>query len=130
MFDASDGSYGYWRLHAELLRGGERVGLELVRTLMREVGLVAYQPRAWRTTTVRGQQATAAAHVVGRDFSCQAPGCKLVGDITYIRTWASWLYLATVIDCRGTTSRVGLGTTSRVGLGRVIMSWVHLRRRG
>jgi hypothetical protein len=32
--------------------------------------------------------------------------------------------------CRGTTSRVGLGTTSRVGLGRVIMSWVHLRRRG
>jgi transposase len=32
--------------------------------------------------------------------------------------------------CRGTTSRVGRGTTSRVGLGRVIMSWVHLRRRG
>jgi hypothetical protein len=32
--------------------------------------------------------------------------------------------------CRRTTSRVGLGTTSRVGLGRVIMSWVHLRRRG
>ena len=32
--------------------------------------------------------------------------------------------------CRGTTSRVGWCTTSRVGLGRVIMSWVHLRRRG
>ena len=32
--------------------------------------------------------------------------------------------------CRDTTSCVGRGTTSRVGLGRVIMSWVHLRRRG
>jgi hypothetical protein len=39
----------------------------------------------------------------------------------------SWV-MAT--SCRRTTSRVGLGTTSRVGLGRVIMSWVHLRRRG
>ena len=26
-------------------------------------------------------------------------GCKLVGDITYIRTWAGWVYLATVLDC-------------------------------
>ncbi len=27
------------------------------------------------------------------------PGAKLVGDITYVRTWSGWLYLATVIDC-------------------------------
>jgi putative transposase len=76
LFDASDGSYGYRRLHAELVRGGERVGLELVRALMRELGLVACQPRAWRTTTVRGEPAAAAADLVGRDFSCQAPGTK------------------------------------------------------
>jgi putative transposase len=98
LFDACDGTYGYRRLHEDLVRGGERVGPELVRELMRELGLVACQPRPWRTTTIRGEQSTA-ADLLGRDFTADAPGCKLVGDITYIPTWAGWLYLATVIDC-------------------------------
>ena len=37
--------------------------------------------------------------LVCRDFTAQAPGQKMVGDITYIPTWEGWLYLATVIDC-------------------------------
>lgn len=36
---------------------------------------------------------------VQRDFTATEPGTKLVGDITYVRTWAGWVYLATVIDC-------------------------------
>jgi putative transposase len=99
LFDASDGTYGYRRLHQALVGGGERVGLELVPELMRELGLVACQPRPFRATTVRGGEQTAVPDLVGRDFTADAPGCKLVGDITYIRTWAGWLYLATVIDC-------------------------------
>jgi putative transposase len=99
LFDASDGTYGYRRLHEELVRGGEHVGPELVRALMRELGLVACQPRPWRTTTVRDGEQTATPDLVGRNFTADAPGCTLVGDITYIRTWAGWLYLATVIDC-------------------------------
>jgi putative transposase len=59
---------GYRRLHAALLRGGEQVGPELVRKLMRALGLVACQPRPWRTTTIRGEQSSA-ADVVGRDFT-------------------------------------------------------------
>jgi putative transposase len=99
LFDASDGSYGYRRLHAELIAGGEHVGPELVRALMRELGLVACQPRPWRTTTVQGNEQTATPDLLGRDFTADAPGRRLVGDITYIPTWAGWLYLATVIDC-------------------------------
>jgi putative transposase len=99
LFDASDGSYGYRRLHAELVDGGERVGPELVRVLMRELGLVACQPRPWRTTTLRSAEHSTASDLVGRDFTAKIPGSKLVGDITYIRTWAGWLHLATVIDC-------------------------------
>ncbi len=34
-----------------------------------------------------------------RDFTAEAPGRKMVGDITYIPTWEGWVYLATVIDC-------------------------------
>jgi putative transposase len=99
LFAAADGTSGYRRLHAALVRGGERVGLELVRALMRELGLVACHPRPFRTTTVRGRQPGQATDLVRRDFTATEPGCKLVGDITYIRTWAGWLYLATVIDC-------------------------------
>jgi putative transposase len=98
LFESFDRTYGYRRIHAELVRGGEQVGEELVRTLMRELGLVACQPRPYRTTTVRGADAVA-EDLVGRDFTAEAPGTKLVGDITYIRTWEGWLYLATVIDC-------------------------------
>ena len=43
--------------------------------------------------------AAPAPDLVGRDFSAEAPGAKLVGDITYIPTWQGWLYLASVIDC-------------------------------
>lgn len=99
LFEDSDGVYGYRRIHAELVRGGEQAGPELVRQLMRELGLVACQPRPYRTTTVRGEQTDTPADLVRRDFTAEAPGEKLVGDITYIRTWQGWLYLATVIDC-------------------------------
>jgi putative transposase len=99
LFDACDGTYGYRRLRQALLDGGEQVGPELARELMRELGLVACQPRPWRTTTVPDGEQQTTPDLVGRDFTAQAPGCKLVGDITYIRTWAGWLYLATVIDC-------------------------------
>lgn len=41
----------------------------------------------------------AVADLVGRNFTAEAPGEKLVGDITYVPTGEGWLYLATVIDC-------------------------------
>jgi len=99
VFTDSDGTYGYRRVHAELARLGVDAGDELVRRLMREMGLVACQPRPWRpVTTIAGDAATI-PDLVRRDFTADAPGTKLVGDITYIRTWEGWFYLATVIDC-------------------------------
>ena len=100
LFDASDATYGYRRVHAELLRGGEQVGDELVRRLMRELGLVACQPRPYKTTTTTpDKQPAPIPDLVRRDFTADTPGTKLVGDITYIATWQGWLYVATVIDC-------------------------------
>jgi putative transposase len=98
-FDDSDGTYGYRRIWWQLARWGVRAGAELVRALMRELGLVACQPRPWRpSTTVQGQ-AGPIPDLVRRDFTAETPGAKIVGDITYIRTWEGWLYLATAIDC-------------------------------
>lgn len=98
LFDDSDGTYGYRRIHAALARAGERVSPELVRKLMRWLGLAPCQPRPYRTTTVRGE-AAGAGDLVDRDISAEAPGTKLVSDITYIWTWEGWLYLATILDC-------------------------------
>ncbi|MET7355273.1 IS3 family transposase [Streptomyces mirabilis] len=97
-FDVSDSTYGHRRIQAQLHRWGVAAGEELVRRLMRELGLVPCLPRPKRfnlTQAAAGQ----VPDLVNRDFTADAPGEKLVGDITYIATGEGWLYLATVIDC-------------------------------
>jgi putative transposase len=99
IFDDSDGTYGYRRIAAQLGRRGVAAGEELVRRLMRDLGLVACQPRPWRPSTTQQGAAGPIPDLVNRDFGASAPGDKMVGDITYIPTWEGWLFLATVIDC-------------------------------
>lgn len=103
-FEAGRGAYGVRRVNA-VLAGGEDPEVascseKLVRSVMAELGLAGCQQRAYKTTTQPDPDPpTAPQDLVERDFSAAEPGTKLVGDITYIRTWQGWLYLATVIDC-------------------------------
>ncbi|WP_372504062.1 IS3 family transposase [Actinomadura rupiterrae] len=99
VFAANHQTYGYRRVHAVLARSGVRVSPELVRQLMRELGLESVQPRPWRPVTTRADGPGAVPDLVRRDFTAAAPGTKLVGDVTYIPTWEGFAYLATVIDC-------------------------------
>jgi len=99
LFEANGEEYGYRRMHAALVRGGDQVSDELVRQLMRELDLVPCQPRPWRHSLTEQGQAGPIPDLVNRDFSAGKPGEKMVGDITYIPTWEGWLYLALVIDC-------------------------------
>ena len=99
IFAASRETYGYRRVRAELARQDVTCGPELVRHLMRALDLRACQPRPWRTTTIRDPDADPVADHVQRDFTAGEPGVKLVGDITYIKTWEGFCYLSTVIDC-------------------------------
>jgi transposase InsO family protein len=75
VFAGSHETYGYRRVHAALARRGEHC-----------------------SATVQGNY-QGIPDLVGRDFTAERPGVKLVGDITYVRTWEGFLYLATVIDC-------------------------------
>src|SRR5688500_17770247 len=97
-FDASRQTSGCRRITAALNRRGIECSVGLVADLMRELGLAAVQPRAYKRTTVPGKEPVAAPDLVERDFTAAAPGQRLVGDITYLRTGEGWLYLATVID--------------------------------
>jgi transposase InsO family protein len=99
-FTDSDERYGYRRVHEQLARWGVLVHREVVRDLMRELGLVPCQPRRSRKgTTKQAAKRADIPDLINRDFTATAPGQKLVGDITYIHTWEGWVYLAMVIDC-------------------------------
>lgn len=93
------GRYGSPRVHDELRRRGRRVNRKRVERLMREHSIVGITRRRRRRSLTK-QDATAAPapDLIGRDFTAQAPGQRLVGDITYLPTEEGWLYLATTID--------------------------------
>src|SRR6266511_3578636 len=100
IIDIFDDTYGHRRVHAELARQGVHCSVELARGLMRELGLVPCQPQPWRhSLTEADPSAGPIPDLLARDFTAEAPGVKMVGDITYIPTWEGWVYLATVLDC-------------------------------
>lgn len=99
-FDASNGTYGYRRIHVDLTEAGVECSPELVRSIMREHDLIPCQPRPFRVTTDSDPNSEPVVpDLLLRDFAADRPGIKFVGDITYIHTWEGFLYLATVIDC-------------------------------
>ena len=80
-FKESDGAYGYRRIHADLAAEQTECSPELVRQLMRQIGLVACQPRRFRITTEADAEAAAnMPDLVKRDFTADRPGAKFVGD--------------------------------------------------
>jgi putative transposase len=96
--ERSHETYGAPRVHAELEAEGIQVGRKRVARLMRTAGLVGVSRRKWITTTVRDRHARPAPDLVERNFVAPGPNRLWVADITYIPTWAGFLYLAVVVD--------------------------------
>jgi len=94
----SRATYGAPRIHVELREQGIRVGCKRVARLMRAAGLFGVSRRDWIITTVRDRNARPAPDLVERNFTAPAPNRLWVADITYIPTWAGFLYLAVVLD--------------------------------
>lgn len=95
---SSRNSYGAPRILAELRDEGIRVGKKRVQRLMRQAGLVGATRRRWVITTRRDEDAGPAPDLVKRKFLASKPNELWVADITYIPTWAGFLYLAVVLD--------------------------------
>jgi len=93
----SKGTYGAPRLRIDLAEAGIRVSRKRVARLMRNAGLSGVSRRKSTVTTVRGG-ARQAPDLVDRNFTADQPNMLWVADITYIPTWAGFLYLAVVLD--------------------------------
>ena len=99
LFEANNSEYGYRRIHAALVRGGESVDDETVRKIMRDLGLEPCQPKPWRfSLTEQDSQAGPIPDLVNRDFTAQEPDRLWVGDFTYLRCWEGRLFFSFVID--------------------------------
>lgn len=96
----SRGTYGAPRVLAQLRRDGVCVGTRRVSRLMRQRGLAGRCRRRFQRTTVPDPAGTTAVDLLQRHFDVDALELNRAwcGDITYLRTWEGWLYLATVID--------------------------------
>lgn len=94
----SDGTYGAPRLLDDLRDIAIHVGQKRVARVMKLGGLVGVSRRRRVRTTRRGPDAQAAADLVQRRFTAAAPNRLWVADITYVPTWAGFLYLAVVVD--------------------------------
>jgi putative transposase len=93
-------TYGSPRVHAELrLEHDVRVGRKRVERLIRHAGLSGMLRRRRGRTTVSAPGIRTAPDLVARDFNPTAPDRLWCADITYVRTWEGWLYLASVMDC-------------------------------
>ncbi len=95
----SDGTYGAPRIWKDLREEAEIfVAQKRVARLMKQHGLVGVDRRKGVRTTVRGTAEEIARDLVKRNFKSSAPNQLWVADITYVPTWAGFLFLAIVLD--------------------------------
>lgn len=96
-YAASGKVYGSPRVFGDLREAGEQCGKHRVARLMR-----AHQIKAVRgykaPRRIAGRPSIVSPNRLKREFTVQAPDQAWVTDITYIRTWQGWLYLAVIVD--------------------------------
>jgi putative transposase len=94
----SRGTYGVPRIHVELAEKSIHIGRKRVARLMQSAGIQGVSRRKFVRTTQRDRSARPAPDLVNRDFTAPGPDRLWVADITYVPTWAGFLFLAVVLD--------------------------------
>ncbi|MCW1777746.1 IS3 family transposase (plasmid) [Pantoea ananatis] len=96
-YSLSGGVYGYRRVHGDLNEIGETCGKNRVGRIMQQNRIKAV--RGYKAPRrIAGRPSVVAPNRVQRQFTVVRANQVWVTDITYIRTWQGWLYLAVVID--------------------------------
>jgi putative transposase len=92
------GVYGVRKIHAELRREGQRVAESTVRRLMRQLGLRGIARAKGPKTTKPAPETDRPMDLVKRQFVASRPNELWVADLTYVRTFSGWVYVAFVLD--------------------------------
>lgn len=92
------GVYGVDKVWAQLNREGTRAARCTVARLMRELGLRGVVRGKPRFTTVAGDEVDRPRDLVDRCFTASAPNRLWVADLTYVRTWSGFVYVAFITD--------------------------------
>ncbi len=93
------GVYGARKVWRQLIRDDIRVARCTVERLMREMGLEgAIRGRKYKKTTIVDAAADRPLDLVQRDFSADRPNQLWVADLTYVATWAGFVYVAFITD--------------------------------
>ena len=116
-YNASDGIYGSPRVFEDLREVGETCGRHRVARIMRERKIKAVRGYK-RPGRVYGRPSLIAPNRLKREFTTKRPDQAWVTDITYIRTWQGWLYLAVVLDLY---SRKVIGWSMKSTLSRELV---------
>jgi len=96
-YAASGGVYGARRVFGDLREAGETCGKHRVERLMRANKIKAI--RGYKAPRpIAGRPSILSPNRLNREFTVSTPNQAWVTDITYIRTWQGWLYLAVVLD--------------------------------
>lgn len=96
-YAASGGVYGARRVFGDLREAGETCGKHRVERLMRVNKIKAV--RGYKAPRpIAGRPSILSPNRLNREFTVSGPNQAWVTDITYIRTWQGWLYLAVVLD--------------------------------
>jgi len=99
LFAEHEGRIGSPKMRRELARRGISAGKNRVARVMRECGFRAKTHKPFRVaTTDSNHTLPTAANRLNREFTVDEPNKVLVGDITYVKTSAGWVYLAVFID--------------------------------
>ena len=95
----SDATYGMPRVRAELIDQGMRISGKRVARLMRINAIRGVsRRRSFIVTTRRDQRQRPAPDLVKREFMADGPNQLWVADMTYVPTWAGFIFLAVVLD--------------------------------
>ena len=117
----SGGTYGTPRILAQLRQEGVHGGGKRVARLLRQAGLQGVSRRPQATTTRQAKDRRPAPDLVNRDVSAVGPDQRWVADITYVPTWAGFIYLTVVLDA---FRRRLIGWATRAHLGPELGCWM------
>ena len=134
IYDESDATYGMPRVRAELIDQGVRISRKHVARLMRHAGLRGVsRRRGFVVTTHRDESQRAAPDLVKREFVASGPNQLWVADMTYVPTWAGFIFLAIVLDVwsrRIVGWAIGEQMTAELVLAALNMALQRRRARG